>query len=237
MLNGSKAFRASGQAMTAPGLGGANWWYQGGIDYRPLTSGNPYVQFRFAGRFAPDTSGVIPTPMPGAGIFFEGKDSGGTQHAITAVTFGLNGQLQAMTSGMVLSTAQGAFPLNSWHELVVEFDYNNQTFKVYRKGESNPLVFQVPNLPLTLTEIPFAWTSSSIVTVEEAGFVVYNFNVGEGVPATLGKGDFFADDFLLTASSTPLTGVPVPEPGLVLGLGAVGLAGLRVVRRRAAAAE
>jgi hypothetical protein len=230
VLNGTKAFQAIGSQMTAPGLGGANWWYQTNFNVNPVALGTPFVQLQYAGRFAPNNSGFF--AMPEAGVFIEGLDSGGTQHAITTVTFFKDGNMRALTSGSLggaVSTVNSPFTLDTWHEMLVELNYSTQTFRVYRKGQPAPLEFQTS--AGLITDLPFADANrtSPFVTVFEFGMEAFNFNLGGGSELAP-EGNFFVDDFLVTRSATSLA--PVPEPGLMLAVGAAGLAGWRVYRRR-----
>ena len=135
-------------------------------------------------------------------------------------------------TSQTISTADNLFAKGSWHELFTEIDFQNQTFRVYRAGDPNPLQFETPLPGTFITDVPLRNTTGDPTkTIVEIGMVAFMADVGGG--GINPSNDLFIDDFMVTASTTSLA--PVPEPSLVLAVGAAGLAGWRVYRRRRAA--
>lgn len=249
--NGTQAFQVIGPNMTVPGYNefnpftgqtvytGANFWYRNDFNYNPSTAGTPFVQVQFAGRRT--ATGFF--DMPFAGVYMEGLTSLGSQQSVVTVLIGSDGRLAATTSTAgnfggstgTVSTATGLFGADAWHGLFAELNFANQSYRVYREGDANPIQFQTA-IGTLITDIPFRNTNGQTVSVKEIGMLAFNFKPsstpGEELAPT---NNFFIDDYMVTASATSLA--PVPEPSLVLAAGAVGLAGWRVYRRRRAVAS
>lgn len=221
---------------------GGNFWYRSSTfatAYNPVGSGTPFVQVQYQGR----TSGAIPlnNDIPFAGVYLEGYTASGVQQAITPVFVNLNGGVTVFTtsaaggSNKAVSTADGLLPREAWNSLFAELNFTTQTFRVYKQGESTPLTFLSPTLG-SITDVPFRNSDTGAITtrIAEVGMLgFYSYDPFSGTPVQP-MNNFFIDDFLVTATATTMA--PVPEPGLILAVGAVGVAGWRVYRRRRAAA-
>jgi MYXO-CTERM domain-containing protein len=102
---------------------------------------------------------------------------------------------------------------------------------VYKAGDPTPLQFQT-GAGAWITDVPLRnFTGQPTATIVELGMVAFMSDIGGGGQKP--TNDLFIDDFRVTVSNA--SQAPVPEPGLVLAVGAVGLAGLRAYRRRRAA--
>lgn len=251
--NGTQAFQVIGPNMIAPGYNefnpltgqtvytGANYWYRNNFNYNPIASATPFVQVQFAGLRT--ATGFF--DMPFAGVYMEGLNATGAQQGLLTLIIGSDGRLAAMTSFSstvggstgTVSTATGLFGADTWHGLFAELNFATQTYRVYREGDPNPIQFQTA-VGALITDIPFRNGTtglSTTVSVKEIGMLAFNFKPsstpGDEMAPT---NNFFIDDYLVTASATTLA--PVPEPGLILAVGAAGVAGWRVYRRRRAAA-
>jgi hypothetical protein len=121
--------------------------------------------------------------------------------------------------------------------LAVEFDFVNQTFRVYVDDLSNPVQFirNGSNGTVSVTDVPFRNTFGTSTSIAEQGIVAY---YGHDLSEPFAPGNnFFVDDYLIGASGSQQFGVPVPEPGLMMAVGfaAVGAGGwVRRWRRKAA---
>jgi hypothetical protein len=241
-LNGARAFQVVGPTMVAPGYdgSGANFWYRSdaGVQHT-ATVATPYVQVHFAA-MRTTVGGLIPVDIPAAGVYMESPSSLPTfGNSVGNIMFTSDGRIAVSTGfsstaggsdGLVTTAVMGQFAVNVWHEVFAELNFNTQSFSVYLKGNPNPLQFQADNGAM-LTEVPFRNTFGPSTGIQEIGMIAFNYQSGgESSP----QNNFFIDDFKVTYSST--SQVPVPEPGLMLAVGAVGLAGLRAYRRRRAAA-
>jgi hypothetical protein len=241
----AQTFQSAGQAfqMAGPNLinntafSGGNYWYKSygfGSGFNPVGSGNAFVQVEYKGR----ASGSVPliTDIPFAGVYLEGYTNIGLQQSITPIYINLNGGVTVFTNSSTgqnnaVSTDDNLLAREQWHHLYAELNFTTQKFKVYRFGNTNPLVFH--SLVGDITEIPFRNTFGATQSLAEIGMLGFYgrdpFNNSPVQPLN----NFFIDDFRVTAS--PTSQPPVPEPGLGLAAAAVGLVGLRLYRRRRAA--
>jgi hypothetical protein len=245
-FSGTQAFQVVGQSLqnNTPFQGG-NFWFRSSsfaTAYQPTGpggQGTPFVQVSFQSR----TSGAVQlnTDIPFAGVYLEGYTASGQQQAITPVFVNLNGGVTVFTtsaaggSNKAVSTADGLLPREAWNSLSAELNFTTQTFRVYKQGEATPLTFISPTLG-SIVDVPFrnsdlGLTTTRIAEVGMLGF--YSFDPFSGTPVQP-MNNFYIDNYMVTASAT--SAAPVPEPGLLLAVGAAGLAGCRVYRRRRAAA-
>jgi MYXO-CTERM domain-containing protein len=231
--NGTQAFTAIGSLMepNAPLAGGNFWWRTENFDVTPTR----YLQVAFAARLSTPTTFI---EMPFGGVFLEGKNAAGGQQVVTPIMLNKDGGVTVGTTmalgegtSMTVSTADNLFPKNSWHDLFAEIDFQTQTFRVYKAGDPTPLQFQT-GAGAWITDVPLRnFTGQPTATIVELGMVAFMSDIGGGGQKP--TNDLFIDDFRVTVSNA--SQAPVPEPGLVLAVGAVGLAGLRAYRRRRAA--
>jgi hypothetical protein len=177
--------------------------------------------------------------MPFAGVYMESPSSiPGLGNSVGQIMLTKEGRVAVSTStaqsaggpdGTVQTAVEGQFAANTWYAIMTELNFNTQSFRVYVNGNPTPLQFQAENGTM-LSEVPFRNSFGPSTGIEEIGMIAFNYNAGgESAPSN----NFFIDDYRVTYSTT--SQVPVPEPGLVLAVGAVGLAGLRIYRRRRAA--
>jgi hypothetical protein len=187
------------------------------------------------------TGGLIPVDIPAAGVYMESPSSiPGFGNSVGNIMFTSEGKIIVSTGfastaggsdGVVSTTVAGQFAVDVWHEVMAELNFNTQSFRVYLKDNPNPLQFQADNGTM-LTDVPFRNAFGPSTGIQEIGMIAFNYQSGgESSP----QNNFFIDDFKVTYSATSL--VPVPEPGLVLAVSALGLVGLRAYRRRRAAAS
>jgi hypothetical protein len=232
--NGAQAFHINGPTMVTPGFSntGANFWYRDDFNYNPGNAGTPYVQVQFSSRRT--ATGVL--DMPAAGVYLEGRNTFGSSQLVAALMISSDGRLIAGTTGGntggstgTVMTAAGQYGANTWHGLFAELNFGTQTYKVYRDGNPTPLLFETA-VGTFIDEIPFRnSTGFNTLSIFEIGMLAYNFTT-DGITYSAPQNHFYIDDFRVTASTTSLA--PVPEPGLVLAVGAVGLTGLGLYQRR-----
>jgi MYXO-CTERM domain-containing protein len=238
---GSQAFQFVGQNMQQnPSYTHQNFWYQqfsssGG--FKPIAEGKPFVQVQFK-IYTPGA--LNPQDIPFAGIHMEAYSDHvlGLTQALAPIQVSALGEVMVMTntttsSSNTLKTAQGLIPRDQWNSIFAELNFSTQTFRVYKNGETTPIEFLKPSGG-TITEIPFRNSFGNSTTFYELGMIAsYTLNL-DGTPTTIPPlNNVFIDDVMFTATATSMA--PVPEPGLVLAVGAAGLAGWRVYRRRKAA--
>ncbi len=241
VASGTQAFQIAGPALVNnTTFGGGNFWFQP-TDYNPVASATPHVIVDFKS-FTP--AGIaLPTDIPFAGVYIEGFNSFGLQQAVSPIMVNANGGVTVFTTtatggpNKAVSTASSVLPRGSWNELIADFNFATQTFRVYRNGDTNPLQFTTngSGQPITpLTDIPFRNGDANLTTDRVAEFGMLGFYGADTSGAPVQPlNNFFIDDFSVTASATAFN--PVPEPGLLLAVGAVGLTGWRTYRRRKAA--
>jgi hypothetical protein len=229
---GSQAFQANGPAMTVPGFAGtgANFWFKDTFTHVP-TALNPYVQVKFSARL---NSAPLIGAMPAAGVYLEGDDVNGDRQGLVQIELLGDGSLgassNASTGDLFVTSINTSFPLDNWHDLFAELNFTTQSYRIYRAGNPTPIEF-LTAFGETITEIPFRNTNNAnTAEVNEIGMLAFNFNLfGEAAPTS----SAFIDDFVVTGSAD--SQVPVPEPGLMLAVGAAALGGLHAIRRRRAA--
>ncbi len=181
------------------------------------------------------------TDIPFAGVYVEGYANsffGPVQQAVTDIFVNVNGGVTVFTdsttggSNKAVSTDNNLLPREQWNKVFTELNFTTQTFRVYIQGQSTPLTFHTASGG-TITDVPFRNANGPTVQIAELGMLgFYGADPFTGQPVQP-LNNFFIDDYMVTASAS--SQAPVPEPGLMLAVGAVGLAGWRAYRRRAAA--
>jgi hypothetical protein len=241
-FSGAQAFQITGANLfNNTTFQGGNFWlrslpFNGSGSYNPVGAGTPFVQVQYQSR----TSGaiVLNNDIPYAGVYLEGYTAFGIQQSITPIYVNQNGGVTVFTdvatggSNKAVATDNNLLPREQWNKLFAELNFTTQTFRVYIQGQSTPLVFHTASGG-NITDVPFRNTNGTTTQIAELGMLgFYGADPFTGQPVQPGN-NFFIDDFMVTASAS--SQAPVPEPGLVLATGAVGLAGWRVYRRRSAA--
>jgi hypothetical protein len=242
-FSGPQAFQITGpNLINNTTFQGGNFWFQSystANGFNPVGSGKPFVQVQYQAR----SSGAIQlnNDIPFAGVYLEGYANtiiGPMQQSITPIYVNLNGGVTVFTdattggTNKAVSTDNNLLPREQWNKLFAELNFNTQTFRVYILGQSTPLVFRTASGG-NITDVPFRNTNGTTVQIAEIGMLgFYGVDPLTGLPVQP-MNNFFIDDFMVTATAT--SQAPVPEPGLMLAVGAVGLAGWRVCRRRKSA--
>jgi hypothetical protein len=245
---GSQAVQISGPALTDTAFSGGNFWYQAfssGAGYNPTANGTRYVQASAMVR----TSGLLvngaplPNDIPFAGLHFETWSNHTNifgqldQQSLTPVQVSALGEVMVFSntatagSSNSLFTAPGLAHREQWQKLAVEFDFQNQTFRVYLDDMTTPLQFirNGNNGPVSITDVPFRNSLGTSMSIAEQGVVAY---YGHDLSTGFAPGNnFFVDDYLITASANQQLGAPVPEPGLMVAAGFAAVAAGGALRR------
>jgi hypothetical protein len=238
---GSQAFQISGANLnnsTGSGFAFGNFYYReytngagANQGFAPVAAGTPFVQIRYKANYV----GTIATPndIPLVGPHIEAYTAAGLQQTAYTAQFTSNRELKAFTntatsSTNVVTTAAGFVP-TGWVDMFIEMNFTAQTYQVYM---NNSLVSFTGGTPSPITNIPFRNTFGNTVRFAElgmVGFMAVDPNTGQAVSTT---GDFFMDDYSMTASVSSMA--PVPEPASVLTLLAVAGVAYGRYRRRSA---
>jgi hypothetical protein len=249
-FSGSRAVQITGSNLVeSSAFSGGNFWYQPfdfNSAYNPLASGTRYVQASAMVRTSNAFLNI--TDIPFAGLHFESWAMYlgliQQQQSLTPVAVSALGEIQVFAHSSVagssnsLFTAQGLMHREQWQKLAVEFDFQLQTFRVYVDDLSTPVHFTRTgtNGTVDIVDVPFRNTYGESLSIAERGVVAYSGRDPSGTWFAPGN-NFFVDDYLMTASGTPVFGQPVPEPGLMIatGLGVIAAGGLlrRARARRA----
>jgi hypothetical protein len=268
VFSGTQAVQINGPSLIDTGSqwGHTNFWWKA-YNWDPgqqLVSqlGTPYVQVGFKVW----TQNLINpgNDIPLAGVYLEGWKQGSIgfpgppfndQRAISPIMVnGVNGitvfTSQAIGgSTMALRTEDNQLPREQWNELYAEFNFQNQTFRVYRVGQTGPLAFtrdgggilvdSDPGTPGFQPYIDVPFRNSNLapghpnyntVSLAEIG-ILASMGTIDGQSIFSPGNNMYIDDFWVTRSGSSLP-PPVPEPGFVLAaVGLAGLAGWRLRRR------
>lgn len=238
----ANAVQITGNLLSSnPTFSGGNFWYQSyttSTGYQPVASGTPYVQASFQGRRT--TTGTIFNDIPFAGIYLEGFTAGGVQQSLTPVMLNRNGGVTVFTdvntggANNSVSTNDNLFSVLNWHQLTVDLNFTAQTFRVFNGGTLLSFTQDGEGSPISpITDVPFRNSFGNTTQLAELGLIAFYGTDLSGNPVRP-QNNFFVDDFAVTATSSPYS--PVPEPGSILGLAAVGAAagaGIRRWRQRA----
>lgn len=243
---GGQSFQVTGSGLQeSSAFSGGNFWYQSfssGSAYNPLANNTRYVQASAMVRTA--NTFVNATDIPFAGFHFEAWTTffgSPFQQALTPVHVSSLGEIQVFSSTATagssasLFTASGVMGRDVWQKLAVEFDFQNQTFRVYAIDTGTPVQF-IRNgggqtLPVPIIDVPFRNTWGNSLSIAEQGMVAYSGRDVSNAYFAPGN-NFFVDDYLITASGSPQFGNPVPEPGLMVAVGFAALAAGGWMRRR-----
>jgi hypothetical protein len=124
----------------------------------------------------------------------------------------------------------------NWTKITAEFNFNTQTFRVFVNDSATPIQFtrNGSGAAITpITAIPFRNTFGTTLSIAETGLLAFGTTDPFGVPPGAFQqplNNIFIDDVQMVMQTTP-----VPEPGTILAVAAVGFFGVRTWRRRRAA--
>lgn len=242
-LSPSQAVQISGPNITSnQSFGHGNFAYQtyGLGTFNPVGSGNPFV----VASFSIQTPQTLPlaTDIPFAGLHFEGYSNIGFQQAVSPIMVGLNGEITVFTnsatggSNMAVFTDVGVVPRGTdWTKITAEFNFNTQTFRVFLNNSATPIQFtrNGSGTAITpITSIPFRNTFGTTTSIAETGILAFGTTDPFGTPGSFQQplNNVFIDDVQMVMQTTP-----VPEPGTILAVAAIGAFGIRTWRRRRAA--
>lgn len=247
-LSPSQAVQISGPNLVAnASYGHGNFAYrsytQGALN--PVASGNPFV----VASFSIQTPQAFPlaTDIPFAGLHFEGYNNNPNptlqQQTVSPIMVGLNGEIAVFTnigtggSNQAVFTNTGVVPRgNTWTKITAEFDFNSQSFRVFVNNSTTPVQFTRNGSGTAITPIttvPFRNTFGTTLSIAETGILAFGTSDPFGVPPGAFQqplNNVFIDDVQMVMQSTP-----VPEPGTILAVAAIGAFGIRTWRRRRAA--
>jgi MYXO-CTERM domain-containing protein len=218
---GTQAFKISGPGMRDdPTFSDQTFWFRGyptaGSAFTPGAA-TPIVRVTYDQRIK-DSGPVNTADIPLVGFYMEGFTATGQQQQVGFMMLNLNNGATAITAGgTTLSTTNGIYTRDAWHNIEVDFNFATQTYSATLDG----LLLNFGGV----TNLPFRNTNGPTVSIAEYGFQA-SFNTFSGSNVN----DAFFDNFLVTATA-------VPEP---TSLALAGLAGLGVAwrwRRRRAAAD
>lgn len=249
-------FQSSGQAVqiTGPNLNNNTGFFGGNFAYQtrpstgagvvnPVASGNQFVVASFSIQ-TPQTL-ILPTDIPFAGLHMEGYHEVFpgvlyTQQALSPVMVGVNGEILVFTDqttggpNKALFTDTGLVPRgNVWTKVTTEFNFASQTFRVLVNDTPVQFKFNGGHGAITpITNVPFRNTNGPTNLIAELGLVAFYGTdpFGGGGTPVQPLNNVFIDDLNIVMQTTP-----VPEPGTILAVAAVGFFGIRTWRRRRAA--
>jgi hypothetical protein len=215
--SGAQAFQINGSRLYDDStFGGQSFWYRNyptaTTAFNPTGSNVPIVRVVY-NQYVSSTPLDV-ADMPLVGIYMEGYAQGsGTQQQVGSLLLNQNGGITAITAaGNSISTTNGLYTHDAWHNMEVDFNFSAQTYEAFLDGV--PVTFGA-----SLVNVPFRNTNGPTDRIAEYGFEAsYN----EATMSTTNNAYF--DNYSIVA-----TGVPEPSSFV---LGAVALVGVRLFRRR-----